>query len=336
MLTRSLTPHIPVYNFLRQVLLLALAGSSVPGWVAMASAPPTDPVSQSQEPSAPTQETSFSEAIDVRLAELYVTVVDKKFHAVPGLTMEDFLVFENQVPQELSSATDSRELPITLGLAIDTSASMFIKLPAVVKAAKGLIAQLSAGKDRAFLVGFGGTPELVLPTTTELSRFSAGFAELEPEGRTPLWSSVSLCLSELERSRGKRALIVFLDGADEDERSVYKTALDRAQAVAVPVYLIVMNNEAARSSGKDFQTRSFISRLERMAAAGGGRVIYVPTHADLATTYQEIAAELRSAYLLTYYPTVPLAQGGQRDVQVKVPRKGVKVRTVSGYKPLAN
>lgn len=324
MLPRAQQPPSPVYIFLRGLASAALATFFL-----------TLPAA-SQDPAALEAQPGFGEAIDVRLTEIYVTVVDKKSQAVPGLTLEDFSLFENRVEQELASATDSRELPITLGLAIDTSASMFVKLPAVIEAAKSLITSLESGKDRAFLVGFGGTPELVLPTTANLSRFHTAFNDLEPVGRTPLWSSISVSLSELERSRGKRALIVFLDGADEDERSIFQSTLERAQGLGVPVYLIVMNNEAARSGGKDFQTRSFISRLERMAQAGGGKVYFVPTHADLGSTYQAIAAELRSAYLLTYYPTVPLAQGGQRAVDVKVARKGVKVRALTSYRPAPN
>ena len=150
---------------------------------------------------------------------------------------------------------------------------------------------------------------------------------------TPLWASISLSLGELGRSRGKRALIVFFDGADEDGGRAYREAYAKARAAGLPVYMIVTNNQAARSGGRDFQTRAFIAKLERMARAGGGEVYFVPTEGDLTTIYQRIENELRSAYLLTYYPTVPLASGGQRTVEVQVKRKGVVVRALSGYEP---
>ena len=298
------------------------------GAASVAQEPP--PASQPEEP-APGEQPGFGESIDVRLAELYVTATDKSGAQVRDLEAEDFVVRENGVVQQLEAATDSRDLPITVGLSIDTSASMFVKLPSLVKAAGGLLSSLATGRDRAFLVSFGAEPELVTQTTTALDRVQDGLSDLEPKGMTPLWASITLALEELGRSRGKRALIVFFDGADEDGGRAYREALARARVAGLPVYLIVTNNQAARSGGRDFQTRAFIARLERMARAGGGEVYFVPTQGDLTTIYQRIENELRSAYLLTYYPTVPLASGGRRQVEVQVKKKGVVVRTVSGY-----
>jgi Mg-chelatase subunit ChlD len=149
----------------------------------------------------------------------------------------------------------------------------------VVKAAGGLLSSLATGRDRAFLVSFGAEPELVTQTTAALDRVQDGLSELEPKGMTPLWASITLALEELGRSRGKRALIVVFDGADEDGGRAYREALARARVAGLPVYMI----------------------------------------------------KRRSAYLLTYYPTVPLASGGRRQVEVQVKRKGVVVRSVSGY-----
>lgn len=286
---------------------------------------------QPQEPKAP--EADFKESIDVRLVELYVAVTDRDGQPVRGLGKGDFTLAENGAAQELESATDSQDLPVTLGLAVDTSASMFVKLPAAVRAAGELVAALRPGRDRAFLVGFGSEAELAQSTTGDLTRVGSALRNLEAKGMTPLWSSVSLSLDELRSARGKRAVVIFFDGADDDGGGAFKTAYERARKARVPIYLIVMNNEAARRGGKDFQTRAFISRLERMAKAGGGRVFFVPTRSDLSPIYREIEAEIRSAYLLTYYPTIPLEQGGRRDVAVKVAKKGVSVRTVSGYEP---
>lgn len=322
MLAASTQPRSPVGNVLRCVRFFSLGIAA--GAVALAVRAAEPPATQPPQP-------GFGESIDVRLAELYVTAVDKSGAAVRDLTAADFVVRENGVVQELEAATDSRDLPVTVGLSIDTSASMFVKLPAVVKAAGGLLSSLSSGRDRAFLVSFGSQPELVAPTTGALDRVKDGLRNLEPKGMTPLWASITLSLEELSRSRGKRALIVFFDGADDDGGQAYREAYARARAAGVPVYLIVTNNQAARSGGKDFQTRAYIAKLERMAKAGGGAVYFVPTQDDLTAIFQRIENELRSAYLLTYYPTLPLASGGRRTVEVQVKRKGVVVRAVSGY-----
>jgi VWFA-related protein len=243
------------------------------------------------------------------------------------------VVREDGERQTLDAVLPSHDLPVTLGLALDTSASMFVKLPAVAKAARSFIAGLEPGRDRAFLMAFGPQPRLVEATTDRLAEVSEALLNLEPRGKTPLWSSITASLAELATSRGKRALVVFLDGADEDGGAAHRESLARARDVGAPIYLIVMNNEAARTEGRDFQTRTFISRLERVAAAGGGEVLYLPTHGDLTAVSRRIEREIRSAYLLTYYPTVPLAPGPRRKVEVELTRKGATVRTLSGYVP---
>ncbi len=286
-----------------------------------------------QEPPSAVAGTRFGESLEVRLAQIYVTVTDRDGQPVGDLTKADFVLKENGVEQQLDDARPSFEQPVTLGVAIDTSASMFVKLGPVTRAAGSLIGELSAGKDRAFLVGFGPSPTVFAPTTGELPRVKDALRSLEAAGRTPLWESIRVSLEELAQAAGKRALVVFLDGADSDGSRAYRACLRQARQVGAPIYLIVMNNEAARSEGRDFQTRTFISRLEKVAAAGGGDVFYVPTQGDLTPLYQRIEAEIRNAYLLTYYPRVPLSAGGVREVDVKVTRRGLKVRSLTQYEP---
>jgi Ca-activated chloride channel family protein len=279
------------------------------------------------------QPRSFGERLEVRLVELYATVLDREGNPVEGLGREDFVVREDGVVQSLDAVAPSHDLPVTLGLALDTSASMFVKLQPVASAARSLLAGLVPGRDRAFLVAFGPEPRLIERTTDRLSEVAEALGTLEAQGRTPLWGGITASLEELAGARGKRALVVFHDGADEDGTRNHRQALQKAREVGAPIYLIVMNNEAARTDGRDFQTRAFTSRLERVAAAGGGEVLYLPTRGDLAPVYRRIEREIRSAYLLTYYPTVPLAPGPRRKVEVEVKRKGVTVRTLTGYEP---
>lgn len=303
--------------------------------------PPTEPAEAQPAPapqSAPRQDSDgrqgFTESVDVRLRELYVTVTNRDGEPVANLQPSDFLVRENGNPQILSSARPSAELPILLGLVIDTSASMFVKLGPVSRAARQLVRGLEQGKDQAFVVGFGPTPRMSQAPTGDLLDVDDALRGLEAEGRTPLWGSIAYALDTIAAYRGKRALVIFFDGADEDGNRPYREALEKARRAGIPVYLIVMNNEAARTEGRDFSTRAFISRLERIAATGGGAVYFVPTQGDLTPIYRRIERELRSAYLLTYYPEVPLAQGGERKVEVAIPGRSYQVRALSEYRPV--
>lgn len=274
----------------------------------------------------------FLDTVQVRLTELYISVTGKSGAPIRGLTREEFILRQAGVEQPINSVVDAIDLPVTLGLAIDSSSSMFYKLPAVARAAKRLVRGLTPRRDRAFLVAFGPQPRLVEATTDDLDRIDRRLRDLEAEGGTPLWSAIILSLQQLEPQKGKKALVVFLDGADDDGNARYRECLGAAQRSGVPIYLIVMNNEAARTEGKDFRTRSFTSRLDRLAATGAGRVYYVPIDADLEPVYKRIENELRSYYLLTYYSNEARADP-TAGIDIEVARKGSSVRTLSGYGP---
>lgn len=328
---------LPIAVVVFAVCLALLLPAAPAGFAAaqQQEAPPPPPASEDGAPRDGTRDERepFGEAVDVRLTELYVVVTDADGNPVRGLTREDFRVRENGEEQRLDGVLDAGDRPLTLGLAVDTSASMFVKLPAVSRAARSLVASLVPGRDRAFVVAFGPEPRLVQETTGDLAAVSEALRDLQPRGRTPLWESIGVSLEELAPSRDKRALVVFFDGADDDGSRAYRRSLAEARRLGVPVYLIIMNNEAARTRGREFQTRSFIARLDRMAAAGGGEVYFLPTHAELDQVYQRIEEELRSYYLITYYPDPPRSEGRRRRVEVEVPGRKVTVRTLAGYEP---
>ena len=125
--------------------------------------------------------------------------------------------------------------------------------------------------------------------------------------------------------------MVFYDGDDEDENYSFKKTLDTARRSRIPIYLIVMNNEAARTQGKGFSVRSRIARLDQLARTGGGRVFFVRTDEDLSPIFAEISEELRGHYLLTYYPQRPVQEPEWRPISIELTRSDLTARTISGY-----
>ncbi len=273
----------------------------------------------------------FGAQVEVEVVELFVVVTDRDGKPVRDLSAEAFEVIDSGVPQGVDSLRLADDLPLTVGLAIDSSGSLFAKLPRVQAAAANFVSGLEAGRDEAFLVGFGNRPRVVQSSTRNLGRVSRGISDLSAGGRTAVWEAVVLSLLQLEEIDGRKALVVFYDGDDEDEDFSYRQALQMARETGVPIYLIVMNNTAARTNGKGFRTRSFTGKLERMAAAGGGRVYYVATDANLDDIYGSISEELRSHYLLTYTPEATPDDSVWRTVEVKVKGRGLEARTLSGY-----
>lgn len=272
----------------------------------------------------------LSARIGVELVQLYVVATDRSGQPVRDLSATDFSVFEDDRAQELESFRVAFDLPLTLGLAIDTSSSLFLRMPDVKRAATAFLDSLEARRDRAFLVGFGTEPRLVRAATYNLNAVRGGIGSLRPRGRTAVWGALSLALDQLEGLRGRKALVVFYDGDDQDSDAAFRQSLEQARRARVPVYLVLMNDEAARTDGRSFSTRTFVSKLERMARAGGGRVYYVRHDEDLAPIFASISRELRSHYLLTYYPKEEPGGPNWRQVNVELMRNGVTARTIEG------
>ena len=272
----------------------------------------------------------LSARIGVELVQLYVVATDRSGLPVRDLEAAEFSIFEDDRAQDLESFRVAFDLPLTLGLAIDTSSSLFLRMPDVKRAATAFLDSLEASRDRAFLIGFGSEPRLVRSATYNLNAVRGGIGSLRPRGRTAVWGALSLALDQLEGLRGRKALVVFYDGDDEDSDAAFRRSLDQARRARVPVYLVLMNDEAARTDGRSFSTRTFVSKLERMAKAGGGRVYYVRHDEDLAPIFDSISRELRSHYLLTYYPKEEPGGPNWRQVNVELARGGVVARTIEG------
>lgn len=273
----------------------------------------------------------FESQITVELVELYVVVTDRQGQPVRGLERDDFIVREQGEVQRIESFAVAGSLPLTVGLAIDSSLSLFRKLPEVKTAAIEFLDRLHHDRDRAFLVEFGARPRVVQPVTADLARIDERIRRLQPSGNTAVWEGISLALTELIETSGRRALVVFYDGDDEDESYSFKRTLDLARRSRIPIYLIVMNDEAARTDGRGLAVRSRVAKLEQLARTGGGRVFYVRTDADLLPIFADIDEELRSHYLLTYYPERTLENPEWRPIRVEVTRDDLTARTISGY-----
>jgi VWFA-related protein len=285
----------------------------------------------------------FEERVTVNLVELYVVVTDRAGKPVRDLSQEDFAILEEGAPQQIETFSRAGDLPITVGLAIDSSLSLFLKMPDVRTAATEFVDGLIDQRDQAFLVGFGSHPTVVRATTGDLGHVAEGISSLEPTGNTALWEGVVLSMLQLQEIVGRKALVVFYDGDDEDEDFSFTTSLKMAEKVGVPVYLIIMNNALARTGPEGFTTKHRAERLEKIARTGGGKVFYVSTEADLGEIFGAIRDELRSHYLLTYYPDmVPDAAAEDDDeliprwrpIEVRVKRPGLQARTLAGYEKL--
>jgi len=274
--------------------------------------------------------TAVGERLDVRLVELYVVVTDREGRPVRGLTRDDFRLLQDGRNQEIAGFDDAGSSPLSLGLAFDSSASMFLKLPDVREAARTLLTGGLSSHDRALLVDFDSAPRLVTPITGQLGTVSAGLDTMRADGGSNLFEAIVFSLQKLQGVSGRKALVVYSDGIGEGEKTSYRACIREARRSNVPIYLIVTNERAARAAGILEPLDGYASRLDHLAAATGGRAFFVMPSQNLHEVYDTILRELRSQYLLTYYPR-DTAPEVWRKLGVEVKKRGLQARTVSGY-----
>jgi Ca-activated chloride channel family protein len=276
--------------------------------------------------------TGPAERVDVKLVELFTVVEDPAQHPVRGLAEDDFQVYEDGAEQAIADFRAGVEVPLALGLVLDTSASMTPSLRAAQSAAIDfLLLALRGEEDRAFVVGFDARPQLVQPLTAARDELVDAIAGLHAGGTSALCDAVVFALVQMQRIPGRRALVVLTDGVGREERVDFGTCLRFVQRSGVPIYAILLAGDdptAAERGGVDAE------KLGRLVAAVGGRLFVAENPNRLGGVYRAVGEELRSQYLLTYYPERPAAGGeGWREVAVEVARPGLVARTLAGYYP---
>ncbi len=264
------------------------------------------------------------EEVAVQLVELYTAVTDRNGRPAEGITQEQFQVKEDGVPQQLVRFEQVRDLPIKVGVLLDTSASMEKSLEEAQRAALAFFTDIVTPKDRAALITFNDRPRLQVKFTNELLSLGGGLAGLKAERGTSLYDSVVFALYYFNGLKGQRALIVLSDGKDESSRFKWEDTLDFARRAGVAIYSIGLGKDLEREAKK---------ALEKLAEDTGGRSFFVDEATQLAPIYQSIQEELRSQYLLVYQSTNAKTDKKFRTVEVKVKEPGLEAHTIRGYYP---
>jgi Ca-activated chloride channel family protein len=244
---------------------------------------------------------------------------------VPGLTRDHFKVYEDGVIQKIENFEYVKNLPLTLGVVIDTSASMLEELEEAQKAALNFLDYSLGEKDRAFAVSFDTEPFLLCKTTNRKDRLARSLAGIRAEGSTALYDAVIYSLYQFTGVKGKKALVVLSDGKDTSSKFDFDTMVEYVRKSGISIYGIGL-----KISGADIEVKS---KLNAVTKATGGQSFYIDSAKGLEAVYKQINDELRSQYLLTYYSTNTDAKEQWRKVEIKVDPANLEARTISGYYP---
>jgi len=309
------------------------------------SAPPltvdTDPV-RSPDVTAPVPTTGtirregegFLLHEDVEEVVLNATVLNGT-NLVQNLTKDNFTVYEDGVKQTLISFQHT-DLPVSIGLVIDNSGSMYKKRPSVNKSTLDLILA-SNPQDEAFVVNFSDEAFIDCDFTSDIKKLRDGLSHIESRGGTALYDAVVASADKLvaDAKRPKQVLILITDGEDNASTQDLEQTIGRVQQLSGPVIYtigLLFGDEDSRA-----EVRHARRALEMLSEETGGMAFFPKSIDQVDQIAAEVARDIRSQYTLGYHSSKPSTEPGFRHVDVTAESKGLgklTVRTRTGYYPV--
>ena len=275
----------------------------------------------------------YRDEIDIQLIQLQVLVTDRNGDPARDLGPADFEIRDGGIKRPVENLHTARDVPLVLGLAIDTSDSIVPIWQQVSDLSAGFLeAALSPG-DRAFVVDFAGTVRLASELTGYELLLQSRVRSLAPRLGTALNDAILFSLLQYGREPGRRALVVVTDGVDQHSRSKPKQSADFAERLGLPVYFIQLDRGGRRRSvSRAIERRQHLRRLRYISRQTGGRLFDIdlsaatpPWTERIERVFEQIEEDLRHQHVLTYY--TDQRQGVATERSVRVTRRDLKLRS---------
>lgn len=294
--------------------------------------------------------------LDVNLVNVMCSVHNKAGGLVGNLEKKDFQIFEDGKEQEIKYFSRETDLPLTIGLLVDTSASQERLLDIERRAAYDFFTKVLRKKDLAFLIQFGAEAELLQDETNSPRLLQDGLRQLhmsvplsglhpgpvptqQNQAGTILFDAVYLAANEkLKGEVGRKTMVLITDGVDTGSKTSIAAAIEAAQKADAIIYSIDYMDSSAYGGG--FGTITFgggqgEGDLKRMSGDTGGRVFRVSRRNSLDDIFRDLQDEMRSQYAIGYSPTNPAKDGSFRRIDIRTTTKDFKVQARKGYYAIA-
>ena len=295
--------------------------------------PPSRPNAQAQQPLK----------IQVNLVNQFVTVRDKRNAIVGDLKKEDFHLLEDGKEQKIEFFAKDLNLPLTMGLLVDTSGSMERMLPAEQQTASSFLERVMRKGDLTALISFDQDADLLTDFTDNIRELERGlsrarinepYAPVTPgtvPNRAPRGTVFYEAIWDVSREKlssevGRKAIVVLTDAVDEGSRVRLEEAIEAAQRVDAVVHILLLSDPRFT-----FFQGSGAGVARKIAEETGGRMIEVKGEKHLAEAFDQLVDELRSQYSLGYYPSNTAHDGHFRKIKIEVSRQDTRVLARKGY-----
>jgi VWFA-related protein len=319
-----------------------------------APAPQSQPPQQGEKPGTPQAQQRIIQVVN--LVDVLFTVLNRRNKLVPDLQKEDFQIFDEKFPQEIRYFSKQTDLPLRIGMLVDTSNSIRDRIKFEQDASINfLFSVLRRGRDEAFVMTFDDEPQVVQAFTSDAGLLRDQIMQTRAGGGTAIYDAIyDACQNQLShppRPPGdqpdvvRRVMILISDGDDNLSTHTRSEAIEMAQRTSVVIYTISTSTQWIQLSQTDpdklANRKTHLTEgdkiLQDLADETGGRAFF-PYHVDdLDQSFQDIGDELRNQYSIAYIPTNYILDGRYHRIRIEVPdHKGYQVRARRGYFAKAN
>src|SRR5579863_10308187 len=290
------------------------------------------PAQQRPAHSPSTREPESTLKVDVKLVNVYATVTDPQGHPVAGLKKENFALQEDGKDQTISVFDKESALPISIALAIDTSLSTRHDLPLEQASAKRFVHTILRPVDALSVYAFSEVVnEATRGYTSDIKRIDDGIDHIRVGAATALYDAIYIASRALDKRKGRKVIVLITDGGDTISKVDYKEAVraaEEAEALVYSIIIVPIESSAGRETGGEHA-------LIQLSEDTGGKYYYATSTAQLDDAFRKISDELRTQYLLAYYPSQHNSFSEFRRIDVKiagVPESAAyRVRHRAGY-----
>jgi Ca-activated chloride channel homolog len=277
------------------------------------------------------QQSDSTFKVDVKLVNVFVTVTDGHGVPVAGLKKDDFSIREDGKQQKIAVFGRESVLPLSIVLAIDTSLSTRKDLPLELASARKFVHAILRPVDALSLYQFSEIVNEITPFTSDLSRIDHAIGRIHSGSATALYDALYLGSQALEPRQGRKVFVVITDGGDTMSKVDYREAVRAAQeaeAILYSIIIVPIEASAGRDTGGEHA-------LIQLSDDTGGKYYYASSIPQLDEAFHQISDELRTQYLLAYYPSERMSDSEFRHIQISVQgtpeAANYKVRHRTGY-----
>jgi Ca-activated chloride channel homolog len=267
--------------------------------------------------------------VKVPLVNIFVNVTDRNGAIVGGLTKDDFAIYEDGRPQTVSFFDRESAMPLNLVLAIDTSGSVHKDISDEVAAAKRFVGVILRQQDQMSVLQFATTVQVLAPFTNKVSVIDRSLDRLRPDWSSAVYDAICQGSESLGGKDGRKVLVIVSDGDDTANTSTYAQALEAALRNEVMIYPLIdvpIEASAGRDTGGEHA-------LITLAEQTGGKHFYV-SEGGLDKAFARVSDDLRTQYVLGYYPHHQLPGTNFHRIVVTIPRAAqdeFNIRNKTGY-----